>query len=228
MPSQTKSVKKELEKNEKNQLSLRIVTFFSSFKLNRYYWLNNLAIFFGYASIWSFIYNGNDIISSLYNTSIEQSGRIISLLYINYIIFAILTGLLIKYYKKSNMALCFLSIILGIGSFAIFNLLPSNELQSLVLIPVSGLGAYYGIFNICQMPIINVFVPEKDLAKALGMTSGIISLAESIGLTVVGIIKDKTLFYQNGYFFVLIFLIVLAILQFLSLIVLYVNMKKRK
>lgn len=220
-----------IEEVKREKFRFDFYEFINSFKFNKFYWLNNLALFFGYASIWGFVFDGNDILTSLYDFSISTSGYIVSFLFINYIVFACITGYIIRKTQKLYTILSIVSVLIGLFSFITFELLylsHNDETRFISLIPAAGLGAYYGIFNVCEITIINLIIKEDKLAKSFGITWSIIALSESLSPTFLGIIKDKTSDMQFGYFWVLIFLFWLAFLQFLPLFGMLFCFKKEK
>lgn len=203
--------------------SMSVMTFIKGFKFNELYWYNNLSLFLGYSSIWGFIFNGNDLLCSIFHISIKESGNVNSMLFIFYIIFAIMTGFILKINRKLYTISSIFSIFIGLASFLALIYFPEDTSVFALVIPVAGLGAYYGIYNVCEIALINLLIDETNLAKSFGMTWSIIALSQSVPPMFLGEIKDHT----KGYFWVIIFLLILAVSQIVPLGILGIKLKNK-
>lgn len=153
----------------------------------------------------------NDFYYSVYQFSNTEAGYLVSGHYLVMAIVSPVAGKLIdKYGFRASTV--FYNSLLGVLGFAFFTFVPNCQNSLVTLIPLVLFGLYVGVDDVAIIPSLPLVLKEKYLGTGYGLFYMVVNLVLFILPYTCGYIKDHFASPDEGYFWVNLFLLGLAVI----------------
>jgi nitrate/nitrite transporter NarK len=187
--------------------------------------LNNLAF---YGAFFGLNNNLNNIWSSRFGYTPSDAGNYIAIVYL---ISAFTTPLLGMYLDKNGKRVA--CIIFASCTFIVDNLIiafiptaAEGTTNYYMIAPLLGVAVFYSIYAAVFWPCIPLVVEQKAIGIAFGIATATLNLMLFVNPIIVGVINDKTINIEFGYFWSEIYLSgLVAIGFFITLWMFYEDMR---
>lgn len=215
----------EDEEEDEKPMSLRgIITDLKSFK--KLFWIIVIAGTMSYVLFDVFENNSNDMIGGLFSLSNVDMGNILFGVYIYAGIFMPLFGIFVDI-KGNRLNFQLISSILAVVPISLLAFLPretSSVWVTVILVCFMTLQSMYGVIFWAMIP----FVTEaSQLGTAYGTTYSFLNFFLLIFSLIIGYIRDNTLSEKGGWFWCLIFFLMVYIVNYvLQFFIFQINLKK--
>ena len=195
---------------------------------NGLFWMLLINSVLIYAVFSSFLTNANDFLGKRFNVDEVEAGNMVFLIYTVSMFASPFIGLIIDRFGRRTFWLN-LSAVLVFAGLLTFLLIPSHKetIESLVILPLIIFGVGFAIYTATMWACVPLVVEERTLGTSYGVATASQSGVGALALLLAGLIEDWTKSEESGYFWTVIFLLVLTILGLASgLILASLNRKK--